>query len=151
MIGRCVLMAVVLAGCGVVTDPHLDVEVEQDPLELLDSDGPPPGAELAIEVVLEAYALATGLEDVPEVTVRWVSEPLPYGDGTASGLTYGCTTWAVWREGDRFPRVLLAHELGHCVRRTLTGDGDGAHSDAEWWAPGGLWDLAVIALVDAGY
>ena len=143
-------MGVAVLACGPAACGPVESE-QVDPLELLASDGPPIGAERAIQVVLGSYVGATELVDAPAVEVRWVSEPIPYdGDMTASGLTVGCTSWVVWRAGDRFPRVLLAHELAHCARRTLTGNGDGGHGDPAWWGSGGLVDQAALALARAG-
>jgi hypothetical protein len=128
---RLALILVAAAGCGAV-ESYDDALVDEPPLA--NEINPPPGARDAIEAALDAFAEIVGSDPDLGVVVHWTDERIPYGDGSVIGLHRGCgDIWVTWWEGADFSRIALPHELGHCVRRSIHGDSDGAHSDTGWW------------------
>jgi hypothetical protein len=107
---------------------------------------------------------------IPEV--RWVvqDDPILTEDGgQALGVTHDCVSWVWWpplygpdpKDSLVFGHTVLAHELAHCALWLYRGDGDGDHSDVEWWGPtppppgqeawlGGLVGVAMDALIARG-
>lgn len=113
----------------------------------------PSDAHAAIVVILDAYKNLTGIDALAEVpvAVHWTDKmPERVFGATTHTMAYGCDTWLL--SGSMFSRPkVLPHELGHCVRWLLTGDGDSAHIDETWWGQGGLVDQAHAAESAAGY
>lgn len=132
-------------GCG-STVADADV-VETVPPGAVESVAPSHAAE-AIAVALGTYERATGVQVLPaDVTVHWSATLLAYGISGASGLTYNCgDIWVVANPDAASIPYVLAHELGHCARMTLTGDGDAEHTDSVWWGSGGVVDQAHHAV-----
>lgn len=89
------------------------------------------------------YADHVGVDprDAP-VAVHWTAELPIYLGLTWTSEAFGCTSWIMV---GRQPSV-LAHELGHCARWMLTGDGDGDHLDIAWWGDDGLVWTAVASV-----
>lgn len=140
------LMAIVLmlasacGGCGAV-----DSAAAQDLAEI----DAPAGADQATAIVLAFYAEQTGIA-APAVTVHWTADAIPFGSTTADGLTWSCDDIWVHARADGMMPLALSHELGHCMLRTLEGDGDAAHAIAAWWGDGALVDRAHVAVRAAG-
>ena len=141
-------MALVMMGCGAVGAEEPPAVVSGVPVIEVAA---PAQAEPAIDVIVAAYEHMLGIDmsSVP-LRIHWT----PSLPGQLLGATmhggFGCSTWildgAMWN----YPRV-LPHEIGHCARWLLTGDGDPEHTDAAWWSAGGLADQAHAAEAAAGY
>lgn len=158
---RRALLALALAasGCGVVVEPTGAVPAADPPVSPLEAieTTPPTYADGAIAATLAALHAETGIA-IPVVRVRWTSEPIPFDNGLAGGVTWDCQS--VWvflpgvalGEGVQAHDTALAHELAHCMRLTGLGDGDANHTDPVWWTQGqGLVFQTVQAQRAAGY
>lgn len=116
----------------------------------------------AIAIVARVYGIDYR---IPEV--RWVVQEDPLLDsdgGPALGLTYNCVSWVWWpplfgpnpRNSRTFGHTVMSHEIAHCALWLYRGDGDGDHSDVEWWGPpsegrlGGLVGVAMDELIERG-
>lgn len=140
------LMALVLSvGAGCLCDP------EPNDLSSLPSDGAPPQADEAVDAAINSLMHRTGMSAPPSITVHWVSVMLSTTPDDADGLAIGCDLWLRWVSGSRRPSYLIAHEVSHCVRRVLTGDGDGEHVDRTWWDPEGIVDQTRIDMAANGF
>ena len=142
-------MVAALCGCG-VTDPGTDYDRVVDGVALDEVEAPPQAA-AAAKVIVATYERITGVDmSGVSLRIRW-AQAMPdelLGD-TAHGA-FGCRTWILAGSMFSYPKV-LPHEIGHCVRWLLTGDGDHEHADPAWWGRGGLVEQAHAAEAAAGY
>ncbi len=116
----------------------------------------------AVAIVSEVYGIDYR---IPEV--RWVVQDgfiLTEDGKNALGVTHDCVSWALWpplygpdpKDSLVFGHTVLAHEMAHCALWLYRGDGDGDHSDVEWWGAqgegqiGGLVGVAMDELIARG-
>lgn len=146
-------LVALLAGCSAVP---ADSTAEPAPVvdgQRATESSPPTNAAAATSVILSAYAQLVGIDarDAVSVDVHWATR-MPPGllGATWHSYEHGCDSWIIADAMFSHPRV-LPHELGHCVRWVMTGDGDPAHADATWWSDGGTVDRAFTAERAAGF
>lgn len=142
---RALVIALVLAACGTTSDSTAlpcptvnDACVRDMPA--------PPKSDVAVKAIIEFYAAAAG-SDISGIAheVHWVEVmPAGYLGITRHTVSAGCSSWIIQGALWSYPKV-LPHELGHCARWLLTGDGDAEHTDVSWWGPGGLVEQALAA------
>jgi hypothetical protein len=116
----------------------------------------------AVAIVSEVYGI-----DYRTPEVRWIVQDdfiLTEDGHDALGITHDCVSWVLWpplygpdpKDSLVFGHTVLAHEMAHCALWLYRGDGDGDHSDVEWWGTkaegqiGGLVRVAMDALVERG-
>jgi hypothetical protein len=149
---RTLILAIVLAGCGV------DGAVDDGYRATLDSL-PSVGvtySERAVSIVAESMGINRG--DITSIT--WVVGGVhdEHGNGVG-GVSIGCDVWVAWiipqwtsgasADGPAISHSNMAHEVAHCALGLL-GDRDGEHMKSEWWAGGGRVAMANLSLVGVG-
>lgn len=145
---------VLLVGCGAV---HEDMDPARAPRPEIGgvpvAESPAPASAVpAIDAILTFYRNAVGVDIKAEVPlqVHWTPAlPGTLLGATTHSLGWGCSSWIVDGAMFSYPKV-LPHELGHCARWLLTGDGDSAHTDPAWWGADGYVMQALAAEVAAG-
>ena len=92
-----------------------------------------------VALYVEAETDLTGLVEV-ETSVFWKEQDctgpegqpgFEFRDVCLAGVTYVCERMFVYKPVEGWGA--LAHELGHCWRLASGMDGDGDHSDEEYW------------------
>jgi hypothetical protein len=146
---RMVLAVVVTLACGCgTTQSDSDDFVHGVPVVEVAA---PPQAEPATAAIIGAYERILGLDmSGIEVRIRWTDSLPDELLGATRHGDFGCSTWILSGSMFSYPKV-LPHEIGHCVRWLLTGDGDGEHTDESWWGRGGYVDQARVVELAAGY
>lgn len=143
-------MAVAMAACGAVDayDPTQTTLVHGVAVVEV---APPEQAEPATAVIVATYERMLGIDmsGVP-LKIRWAEAMPDKLLGATEHGGFGCSTWILSGAMWSYPRV-LPHEIGHCARWLMTGDGDAGHTDAAWWGPGGFADQAHAAEAAAGF
>lgn len=105
---------------------------------------PPEGVDEAIAYVHQLYEET--YPEVPELAltmpnVYWVDTHCPDKPGQTgivyrgkcyAGLTWSCDEIYVAKRSTLASSALV-HELGHCYRLVVHGDGDVGHVDDNWW------------------
>lgn len=146
-----VLVAALALGCGPVQAVDAPIPAPLVNGKPAVETAPPAGAARAIDAISDAYANLVGV-DVRDVGIRvhWaVAMPPGLLGATWHNSNSGCDTWLISDAMFAYPMV-LPHEIGHCARWLLTGDGDPAHLDETWWGDLGYVKLALAAERSAG-